>query len=265
MDAKSRERYRLYSLSVQCPDQEIDVIEKCYQSIHGRKPRVLREDFCGSFLNSVTWIKRHRDNVAIGIDLDPEPIAYGQETYLSKLTAEQQKRFKLLQANVLTAKAPPAEVICAFNFSYFCLQRRADLLKYFKQCRSQLKKDGILLLDCFGGQASVEPHVEEVDFPHHGFRYYWELRDYDYVNSRALYSIHFKPKRGLKMNNAFVYDWRIWSIPEIRDLLAEAGFSESLVLTEGTTRNGEGNGKFRPTPMSTEICETWVVYIVGLK
>lgn len=42
------------------------------------------------------------------------------------------------------------------------------------------------------------------------------------------------------------YDWRLWTLPEIRELLGEAGFSRSDVYWESYDRKtGKGNGVFR--------------------
>ncbi|HYE02244.1 MAG TPA: hypothetical protein VD963_03305, partial [Phycisphaerales bacterium] len=52
---------------------------------------------------------------------------------------------------------------------------------------------------------------------------------------------------GRKLRRAFTYDWRLWSIPEVRDLLHEAGFPGVTVYTEGDDGKGGGNGIFRPS------------------
>ena len=49
--------------------------------------------------------------------------------------------------------------------------------------------------------------------------------------------------------DAFTYEFRMWSITEIRDLFEEAGFSKSLVYWEGFDEDGLGNGEFHATEM----------------
>jgi hypothetical protein len=67
------------------------------------------------------------------------------------------------------------------------------------------------------------------------------------------------------MRRAFSYDWRLWSIPELRDLLAEIGFSETEVYWEGTDRKtNEPNGVYRKV-LSAPDDPAWVAYIVAYK
>ena len=51
-------------------------------------------------------------------------------------------------------------------------------------------------------------------------------------------------------------------MPEIRDILSEAGFSESFVYWEGFDRRGKGSGVFKKRKKG-ESCDTWVAYIVS--
>jgi len=65
------------------------------------------------------------------------------------------------------------------------------------------------------------------------------------------------------MKNAFVYDWRVWTLPELTEMLSEAGFNPT-VYWEGTDKNNEGNGIFTPATQG-EADAGWVVYIVAQK
>ena len=65
------------------------------------------------------------------------------------------------------------------------------------------------------------------------------------------------------MKNVFTYDWRIWSIAEIRELMAEAGFRRSHVYWEGDDGK-QGNGKFaRDENGGTEMI--WIAMILAEK
>ena len=79
-----------------------------------------------------------------------------------------------------------------------------------------------------------------------------------------MFYIHFKPKGKKKVKKVFSYDWRLYSIPEIKDLLKEVGFERSQVYWEGTDKNGEGDGNFTPATEG-EDCESWIAYIVAEK
>jgi hypothetical protein len=86
------------------------------------------------------------------------------------------------------------------------------------------------------------------DATHHdGFTYYWEQTEFDPITHRTRFSIHFELDGGEKLRNAFSYDWRMWSVPEVTDALSEAGFERIDVYWEGIDPDtGEGDGVFRP-------------------
>jgi SAM-dependent methyltransferase len=257
------EKYRLYSLSVQNPDHEVELLDKVYRRYNRRLPQSLREDFCGAFLNSVAWIQSRQTNHAIAVDIDPQPLGYGIRVNLPKLGPDEQKRLTIQSGNVLKVTTRPTDLICALNFSYYCFHDRKVLTDYFRRARQNLKPKGVFVIDCFGGPATIALHRDVIRFPKHGFKYFWQLLTYDYVNNRARYAIHFQKGRQPLLRNAFTYDWRMWSIPELREMMTEAGFKAVKVWLEGTTRKGEGNGVFEPTHASVEDCESWVGYISG--
>ncbi|MGH9640770.1 MAG: class I SAM-dependent methyltransferase, partial [Bryobacteraceae bacterium] len=59
----------------------------------------------------------------------------------------------------------------------------------------------------------------------------------------------------------FSYEWRLWTLPEIREVLAEAGFSRTTVLWQGTDeKTGEGAGEFVPAQRG-EADPAWIAYI----
>jgi hypothetical protein len=76
--------------------------------------------------------------------------------------------------------------------------------------------------------------------------------------------IHFKFPDGSKIKKAFTYEWRIWSLPEIRELLLEAGFKSARIYWEGEDEDGEGNGEFTETETG-DADLAWVSYIVAEK
>jgi len=66
------------------------------------------------------------------------------------------------------------------------------------------------------------------------------------------------------MKKAFTYEWRLWTAPEIREVLAEAGFTKSALYWEGSDEDGEGNGEFAPENKG-EADLAWIAYIVAEK
>jgi hypothetical protein len=255
------DKYSYYNRAVQSPDVDCEFISDCYKEIRGVRPQVLREDFCGAFAVCCEWVRRHKNNRAIGIDLDPEPIHYGQTHYLSQLKAEQKGRVEIVQGSVLTSRVEKADVVLALNFSYYLFKSRLMLRRYFTMARKGLKSKGLFIIDCFGGKDAQEANEESNKFK--DFTYYWDQTNFDPVSNEALFHIHFKLKGEKKRREkVFSYDWRMWTIPEIREVMMEAGFKRTHVYWEGTTRRGDGDGNFKRVEKGEE-CDGWVAYVVG--
>jgi hypothetical protein len=235
------DKYALYARAVQQPDVDVRFFRELYRELKGRAPKLLREDFCGSFGVCCEWVKLGPDYRAYGRDLGREPIQYGSDNFLARLAPEQRSRVRIERKDVLAPGGPKTDLILAMNFSYFIFKTRAALTAYFAACYKNLRPNGVLAVDCFGGGGVHRPNKERTAHPN--FVYYWEQRDYDPVYNTAHCAIHFKPKGRKTIRNAFTYDWRIWSIAEIRELMAEAGFRKSHVYWEGDDGK-QGNGKF---------------------
>lgn len=259
---KNFDKYRLYSQSVQSADVDVKFFYDTYMDLKKKRPVVFCEDFCGAFQLSCEWVKLDKQCKSIGVDIDSEPINYGKINHLSKLTESQKKRIKIIEGDALKQKRLGVDIIAACNFSYFALKKRQLLKKYFLNSFKALDKDGIFILDIFGGSQCYEPNEEETE--HDEFSYFWDQDSFDPVSNEAVFYIHFKPKGKKKIKKVFSYDWRLYSIPEIKDILSEVGFKKTHIYWEGTDKNGEGNGLFRPTTRG-EDCESWIAYIVSEK
>lgn len=258
------DKYYYYHASVQNPESDIEYLTSAYSELRGKEAKVFREDFCGTFANCCKWVTTDPKRIAYGVDLDAEPINYGKEHYLVKVPQEAQSRITILEDNVLSKKLPKADLVCALNFSYNIFKERNQLKAYFKNVLSGLNSDGIFVLDIFGGSKCYEENEEETEHSDKGYSYFWDQKSFNPINSHALFNIHFKRKGEKKRNGVFVYDWRLWTIAEVRDLLEEVGFSASHVYWEGTTEDGDGDGEFSRTEQGEE-CESWVAYIAACK
>jgi len=126
--------------------------------------------------------------------------------------------------------------------------------------RRGLKRGGLFLLDAYGGSESFEEGEEER--PLDGFTYVWDTERYNPITGGLTTKIHFRFPDGSEMDSAFVYEWRLWTLPEIRECLREAGFAEVDVWWEGTTDDGEGDGRFKPT-REGDACLGWIAYLVA--
>ena len=123
-----------------------------------------------------------------------------------------------------------------------------------------------MILDLAGGPGMTEKTKDRKrvsDSKLGRFVYYWDQKSFDPITRNAHYGIHFKFSDGSLMQDAFTYDWRMWTIPELRDALAEAGFPRSCVYWE-TEHKGEGTGEYVRTEKG-DNAHAWVAYIVGMK
>ncbi len=228
--------YALYAKALQNPAADVGFFRYLYRELRGRNPKRLREDFCGTFGVCREWVKLGPDYRAHGRDLSGEALDYGRAHYLPTLTPSQRRRLTLARENVLTP-GPAADLILAQNFSYFNFKERATLKRYFVNCRKSLRSGGVLALDIFGGPGTHTRVFERTAYP--GFVYYWEQYGFDPVTHEARVAVHFKPKGSKIVRDVFTYDWRLWTIPEVRELLAEAGFKKSHVYWEGADKTGK--------------------------
>jgi SAM-dependent methyltransferase len=259
--ASTADKHELYQLSVQDPEFEVAFISRLFQRLRDRKALSMREDFCGTALFCAEWAKSHKERTATGVDLDSKVLAWGRKHNLAGL-GEAESRIQLLQRNVLDDIPGKFDICVAFNFSYWCFKERATLLSYFSKVRSSLVKDGIFLLDAYGGYESHEPDLEEPRKIAGGFTYVWNQDKVDPINNRVVNHIHFEFKDKTQMRKAFSYDWRMWSLLELRELLEEAGFKRVTVYWEDADDAGEGTGVYRPRKAVVNEAG-WIAYLLA--
>lgn len=257
------DRFDLYEKAVQNAEFEAQMIRNFYRRIYNQSPCSLKEDFCGTFALCRNWVEQNRNHQAIGIDLDPAPLQWGQKRHLAQMDENARKRLTILQKNVLAVRSPKVDIIAAFNFSYWIFCSRPELKRYFQNAHRSLNARGILILDAFGGAAAEREQEEERSCD--GFTYVWEQVAFYPVTREMLCYIHFRLKDGTLLKRSFVYYWRLWTPVEISELLKEAGFQEVHWYFEGTDpKSEEGNGIFRRTTKG-ENAETWIAYAVAVR
>ena len=254
--------HALYEASVQAPEGDIEFFLRAFRRHFRRTPALLREDFCGTAYLAATWVNGGRRRRAIGVDLDEATLDWGRRRHLEPMTASTRRRIQLVCDDVREVTRPKADLICALNFSYCTFKTRRDLGAYMRTVYRGLRREGLFVCELYGGTEAVVPIEErrEVD----DFTYVWEQASYDPISNETLCYIHFEFADGSKLERAFTYDWRLWTIPELRELLAEAGFRRSEVYWEETDEDGDGTGEFRRTE-SEENQEGYIAYIVGVK
>lgn len=263
--AATADRHVLYQLSVQDVESEIDFVDDTFRDLRGKRASRLREDFCGTGNTSCEWVRRRRTNTAVGLDLDSETLEWGRENNIAKLKPHARERVSLYERDVRTPGRGTGnmDVVLAMNFSYWILQERETLRKYFESVRSSLAPGGIFFLDHYGGSESMTEQREKRDIEE-GFTYIWDQHQYNPITGWMQCYIHFHFPDGSKMKRAFSYEWRLWTLPEIREILREAGFQRVTVYWEGEDEDGEGNGVFEPTEVG-DCCPAFIAYIVAEK
>lgn len=189
-------------------------------------------------------------------------LEWGRVNHVNKLPSADQARVQLVESDVMTVETPSVDILAAFNFSYFIFDKRDVLRTYFEKAYDSLKDDGVFFIDMFGGPEAQEETKEKTK--HKGFTYVWHQAKFHPVTNFIRCHIHFKFPDGSRIKKAFTYEWRLWSAPELREILLEAGFSKATLYWEGEDEDGEGNGEFTPDEKG-EADLAWIAYIVAEK
>lgn len=266
--ADKADRHVLYQDSVQSPEADLIFFEKTYREIRGKKPLVLREDFCGTALISSTWVRGGKKRRAVGVDLHEPTLQWGREHNLTKLNATQLQRLNLICGNVLDGGGEKADMTCAMNFSYGVFKARPELRSYFQAVYDQLADDGVFFTELYGGTEAVIEVKDRRD--QDGFTYVWHQEKFNPISHETLCHIHFEFPDKSKIRKAFTYDWRLWTIPEVRELLHEVGFKSVRIFWEAVEEQSDGSGEFSGTgeyypTEEEENQESWLVYLVAAK
>lgn len=273
LTAKSADKHVLYEESVQCVEADIDFFQRVFRRKKKRPLRTLREDFCGTAALACEFVRRHRDNRAWGVDLDRSTLDWGDQHHRRRL-GDRARDVTLIKGDVLDTETPPVDAVAALNFSFQVFKDRDTLRRYFHAARGTLGDDGIFFVDVFGGSDAMEELKEKrkidpeprPDGTRYGrFTYVWEQASFNPIDHRILCHIHFKFADGTKMKRAFTYDWRLWTLPELQEVMQEVGFSDVEVYVEGWDDDaGEADGIFRLRKRMENIAG-WVGYVVGYK
>jgi hypothetical protein len=264
--ARTADRYELYQIAVQSPEDDLEFLVDTFKRYRKRTPYRFREDFCGTALLSATWAQLGPKHTAEGFDLDPEPIAWGLVHNLEPI-GEVARRVTLHLKDVRAPGHRRPDIRVAQNFSYCVFKKRAEMLEYFRAARESLARDGMFALDLYGGTEATEERVDTRRVEE-GFTYVWDQARYLPGTGDYLCHIHFRFRDGTRMKKAFTYDWRYWTLPELRDLLYDAGFARVRSYFEQTDDDdGDGNGEFLPdeTGETSEDCAGWVAYLLAFK
>ncbi|MGB1275310.1 MAG: class I SAM-dependent methyltransferase [Nannocystaceae bacterium] len=267
--AQRADRQELYQQTVQAPEADIDFFEKIFAQHRGRKAMSLREDFCGTGLFSTVWCQSDPARTALGIDLSKQTLDWGRENNIEPAGQDVVDRVRMVCGDVRSNEYSAVDMTVAMNFSYCVFQTRAALLEYFKVARKGVKDDGMFVVELYGGMEAIQPVEDERDYE--GFTYVWEQEKYNPIDHSTLCHIHYLFPDGSKLKNAFTYNWRLWSIAEVRELMEEAGFSKVRVYWEEVEDEEDsdddtdvlgGSGEYVEVN-EVENQESWLVYIAA--
>jgi SAM-dependent methyltransferase len=267
-----RDKFLLYSAAVQSVDADIDFFRRIYRRKRGKHFRTLREDFCGTAALACDWVRRNKEHRAWGIDLDKKTLEWGRKRYVSSL-GPAAERIELLNRNVLEVDSPKVDIVAALNFSYCVFKTREQLRDYFRVARRSLAPGGMFFVDIFGGTEAIcedrESRKITTSEAFDGtkvptFKYIWDQARFNPVDHHILCYIHFKLADGTRIKRAFTYDWRLWTLPEIQELMLDAGFAGTEVYTEGWDEEADDTDGIFRRRKRFENQDGWVAYVVGL-
>lgn len=257
-------KFRLYEECVQSPRWQVEYLPQFHTWLVGTEPTSMREDFSGTGLISCEWVKLSPKNRAVGLDLDPSVLKYANEINRSALKPSEQRRVAFKKQDVLKPTREKFDWIGAYNFSFYTFHDRKTLLQYFRSVHRSLKSKGTFFLELTGGEGFRETLQEAKRLKITGvgsLKYIWQQFQHDPISNTNHYAIHFKLPDGTWIHDAFTYHWRIWDIREVREVLLDAGFKNTVVLWENTDEEAD---EFLPQEQG-DPRRDWLCYVVGVK
>lgn len=247
--AKRPHRLELYEHAVQQPRAEAALLGRMYEAMnHGEVAGLLREDFAGTCAVAAAWCESHPERQAMAIENHGPTLRWA-----ARRTAGIED-LHLVEDDVMAVGSPKVDVTAALNFSTFYFHDTSALLRYFRHARQGLRPGGVFVMDLFGGPGAQRPVRQKRSAD--GFTYFWEQRAFDPVTHRIDCRIFFLLPGDQEQKQAFCYDWRLWTLPELLSLLNQAGFGRIEVWAEGK------NGRIGPVKRMPAV-EDWVAYLVA--
>lgn len=270
----------LYRWSVQDPLTQARVLDRIHRLAlpNAPAPTLLREDFAGNCADSVAWIALGAEREALAVDLDAAALEWGRQRARRLFGEGASMRLNATAADVLDVAPPkvaPAHVVAALNFSLFYFHTRDRLRAYLAHARACLDpRRGVLVANAFGGPGSLlgrrdtqriadrAGHPGETAPP--PFDYEWDQGACDAISGHAECRIHFHGLAdGSSRRDAFVYRWRLWTLPELQEVARDAGFSRVEVWRHTYDAARGAAGVFLGPVTQIAGLQTWVAYLVA--
>lgn len=255
------DRHDLYEQCVQSPAQFIPML----RAMQGGEPTSLAEDFAGTAALAYLWADTDSNHHAVAVDVDkPTLMRRPDHPRVTRVVAD-------VRDPALASTTPPCDICFVGNFSIGELHTRAELVAYLASVRARLNPHGLFVCDTYGGESAYllgEVHRDHLLPDGRRVRYTWEQRDANPLTGMVTNALHFEIDRAgmieLELPDAFVYRWRLWSVPELRDALHEAGFTDITVYDKSPDAQDEdGNVFLLPATGDDDLDDSFIVCVTG--
>ena len=214
-------------------------MERVYRRLNGRTFCLLREDFCGTAAVACGWVMRRPENRAWGYDIDRPTLEWAKAHRLPGCAPPR----SVSRSTVATSAACAGLSSTPWPRSTTPIgcSSSPELLGYFRGARVSATR-GLVFLPTFGGTEAMSVIEERRPIPASrsldgervpAFTYIWHQAVFNPIDHHLLCHIHFRFRDGTELKRAFTYDWRMWTLPELTDVLQEAGFARADVYVEG--------------------------------
>ncbi len=263
------DKHDCYELCVQSPRFVVPFL----RAVHGGEPSVLREDFCGTGALARRWVREGarigERRSAVGVDMDAEVLALAASGNREEGMAD---AIRLVCGDAIAlpvARDDGCDAIFVGNFSIGYIHERFELERYLKSSRERLALGnagfggGVFVCDTYTGPGAFKEGAVTRTHPGRGHeivRYTWEQREADVLTAMVTNVLHFQVEVDgdmvARFPEAFMYRWRLWTIPELREAIVQAGFESTEVYQDVGPH---------ATPMThgRELRESGIVCVVG--
>lgn len=244
----------LYERAVQSPAELATLLA----ALHGGSPARLREDFGGAGAVSRAFVDAAPNRRALVVDIDPAPLA--------RLAGHPDIATRVADATELD-DLEPADIVFVGNFSIGYVECRRRLVRYLAASRRRLLPGGLFVCDMYGGPGAwrLGGLARRIPLPGGStLHYWWEHEAADPLTGMVDNAISFRVETAGDIveehPRAFTYRWRLRSLPELRDLLLEAGFGSVEVRVHAGL---EPDGRPKPPASPRDLEADWTALIAA--
>ena len=277
LEAASLDRFDLYEFCVQSPAYDAKMLSAIHGGTGRRSARVLGEDFCGPAAICRAWIDlSQKHHTAVAVDRDAPTLSRAismnaQSQPGDPRSVGPERSGVLYILDDVRNVRDRVDILCALNYSICELHRRTDLVGYLLNARKRLTAGGTFVCDIYAGFDSTLPGTTSRTMKHPSgatIVYHWEQREADPLTGMVENAIHFDIKLGKgkveRLRDAYVYHWRLWTIPELREAMSEAGFVTTAVYPrQAEAIDDQDRFHVLPVHDASEFSDSFNCYVVG--